>query len=304
MKTAENLEREYEDSVAHRYNRDYHEPPIMRTHSEDFVKYVAGVVRPGDRVLDLGCASASLWEMFEKYFDSSVSVVGVDLSPKMLEQARAKFHAGDFRVGSMLEIPAESGAFDVVIVSSAFHHIHDDVLPLALLEVHRVLDEHGVLVGREPLNVGRLGDRGGWIAGALMALRHLAYRLTHTREYPEPDPGPDHHAYDPEKFLGYLNKNFGVESVEFRNPASLFLARITHPVVVKIARLLDAVIEHKEGQEIHYSASKNYFNAADVQRFVRQAIDDNKIYDMPKFLAYVEEAGRVIEMLISKEEGK
>ena len=297
---SEDAEREFEDRIAHRYNRDYHEPPIMKRHSEAFVRYLARIIQPGDRVLDLGCASASLWGLFDEQLDASISLVGVDLSPKMLQEARLQFPMGDFRIGSMTNIPAGDGEFDVVIVSSAFHHISDQNLPDALLEVHRVLDEHGVLIGREPLCVGRLGDRGGWIAGALMNLRHLAFRLTHTREYPEPDPGPDHHAYDAKEFINLLSTKFSIENIEFRNPASLFLARIHHPVVVEISNLLDELVDHKEGQEIHYVARKNFATAADVAKCVRLALEQNVICEMPRFLAYVEEAARVIERILDE----
>jgi SAM-dependent methyltransferase len=298
FKSNEDLEVINADKMAHRYNRDYHEPPIMKLHSENFVKYVAGVVKPGDRVLDLGCASASLWDLFETYLDDSVALVGVDISSKMVEEAKKNFPKGDFRVGSMMNIPAESGAFDVVIVSSAFHHIPDSALPVALEEISRVMDEHGSLIGREPLMLGRVGDRGGWLAGSLMALRHMVYRLTHTREYPEPDPGPDHHAYDPKIFLELINKQLKIVKVDFKNPVSLFISRVRHPVIAKIAILLDEVVGHKEGQEVCYVATKNFYTSEDVQNCIDKALQENQIKDMTQFLAYLSEANLVISTLL------
>ena len=291
----EEKEREYENAIALRYNRDYHEPPIMQWHSKNFVEFVARHCKPGDRVLDLGCGPASLWPHFKDLLKEPASLVGVDLSDGMVNEARRLFPEGDFRVGSMFEIPADAGEFDVVIVSSAFHHVTDESLPAALKEVHRVLDEHGVLIGREPLRQGRVGDRGGWLAGALMSLRHLAYRLTHTREYPEPDPGPAHHAYTVDEFYSLINGVFTFEEIEFRNPVSLFLARINHPTVETIAKMLDVSVAHKEGQEIHYKAAKNYSSAADVEANVRRALEENHITDIPAFLALVEAAAKRIE---------
>ena len=297
----EQREREYEDEIAHRYNRDYHEPPIMQSHSRSFIECVGKYVQPGDRVLDLGCAAASLWPYFAEKFGTTITLVGVDLSPKMLEEARRSFPTGDFREGSMTNIPVGDGEFDVVVVSSAFHHISDDVLADALLEVNRVLDEHGMLIGREPLASGRLGDRGGWVAGALMHLRHLAYRLTHTREYPEPDPGSDHHAYDAIGFIKLIGKSLTVVDVAFRNPVSSFFARSRHPDIVKLGCLLDDVVKHKEGQEIWYAAYKNYSEAADVIYCVERALQENHIEDIPKFLAYVQVAAAKIESCLKAE---
>jgi ubiquinone/menaquinone biosynthesis C-methylase UbiE len=272
----------------------------MKLHSENFVKYVAAVVKPGDRVLDLGCASASLWGLFKTYLDDSVALVGVDISTKMLEEAKKDFPKGDFRVGSMMNIPAESGAFDIVIVSSAFHHLPDSALPAVLDEISRVMDEHGTLVGREPLIKGRVGDRGGWVAGSLMALRHMVYRLTHTREYPEPDPGPDHHAYDPKMFLELIDKRLKVIRVDFKNPVSLFFSRVQHPVIAKIATLLDEVVGHKEGQEVCYVASKNFYTSSDVKNIIDNALEENNIKNMPQFLAYLSEANIAISHLLDE----
>jgi ubiquinone/menaquinone biosynthesis C-methylase UbiE len=267
----------------------------MQWHSKKFVQYIARHYTPGDRVLDLGCGAASLWGHFGEQLQDTGSLVGVDLSDRMIEESKRLFPTGDFRVGSMFSIPADAGEFDIVIVSSAFHHVTDEGLPDALREIHRVLDEHGKLIGREPLQKGRAGGRGGWLADALMSLRHLAYRLAHAREYPEPDPGPAHHAYDPAAFVKLISSVLTLEEVEFRNPISLFLARIEHPSVAIIAQMLDESVNHKEGQEVHYLASKNYNSATDVARNVRRALDENKISDVPAFLAMVEVAAKRIE---------
>lgn len=300
----EDVERAYEDSLADRYNRDYHEPPIMQWHTQSFADFVTRFHHAGDRVLDLGCGPASLWPYWEAGFKGDGPLVGVDLSPRMIDEARRLHPAGDFRVGSFFDIPADSGSFDMVIVSSAFHHIPDADLPEALSEITRVLDEHGVLVGREPLAVGRIGDRGGWVGGALMGLRHLVYRLTHTREYPEPDPGPAHHAYEAEMFLDMIEQTFNPMQISFKNPISPFLARVRHPVVAQVARLLDESVDHREGQEILYAARKNHIDAKDVSQWVRLALADNKIDDLAKVLALVEAAAKYLEAELAPSQDK
>ena len=304
LSASELRERDLEDQIANRYNRDYHYPPIMAEHSRAFVEFVSRYLSPGDRVLDLGCASASLWPHFRSMLPADISMVGVDLSPGMLEQAKNQFPNGDFREGSFLSIPCVAGEFDAVIVSSALHHINDVLLPGSLGEIHRVLDEHGIPIGREPLITGRLSDRGGWLAGALMHLRHLVYRLTHTREYPEPDLGPDHHAYVAKDFLDIIGKVFTVVQVEFRNPASLFFARANDETVARIAQQLDEVIAHKEGQEIHYVSRKNYSSTEHVIDSVRLALLDNNVSekDLSNFLIQVAAAAQVIQKLIPSSE--
>ena len=302
---SERREKETEDLIAHRYNRDYHESPIMAQHSRAFVEFVSRYVKPKDRVMDLGCASASLWPLFRKLLPSDITLVGVDLSPGMLEQARLQFPDGDFREGSFLSIPSGAGEFDVVIVSSAFHHSADTLLPDSLAEVKRVMDEHGILVGREPLIAERLADRGGWLAGALMHLRHLVYRLTHTREYPEPDMGPDHHAYVALDFLNMVGQLLTVVEVQFRNPASPFLARANDENIARIAQHLDESIGHREGQEIHYAARKNFSSTVQVMESVRLALVDNRLSEneIANFLVQVAAAAQIIESLLPSNEG-
>lgn len=304
FKKAEQTEKEYEQQMAHRYNNDYLEPPIMQEHASAFVKYVSQNVKPGDRVLDLGCASATLWGHFKKLLPDDITLVGVDLSPEMLNQARVQFPEGDFREGSFLDIPSKDAEFDVVIVSSAFHHINDLLLPDSLKEISRVMDEHGILIGREPLLTGRLGDRGGWFSGLLMSLRHLVYRLTHTREYPEPDPGIDHHAYNVLDFLDIINSKstFQVENIEFRNPISLFLARVHNKDVAEIAKYLDYSIEHREGQEIHYIAHKNFVGPTQLLDSVRLTLQENKISDeeLKNLSIRIAAAALVIEKILKK----
>ena len=72
FKKAEQTEKENAQQMAHRYNNDYLEPPIMQEHASAFVKYVSQNVKPGDRVLDLGCASATLWGHFKKLLPDSI----------------------------------------------------------------------------------------------------------------------------------------------------------------------------------------------------------------------------------------
>jgi len=295
---------EYNDAMSRRYDADYHAYPIMKRHTRDFVKYTASYIRPGHRILDLGCASASLWSDFGECLDASVTLVGVDVSPEMLNVAREKHPQSDFRVGSMTEIPADNSEFDVVIVSSAFHHISDAQLPVALNEIHRILSEHGTLVGREPLGVGRLGDRGGSLAGALMSLRHIAYRFTDARDLPEPNPGPDHHAYDAESFLRTIESVFALTDIAFVNPVSHFLSRSKSAIVVEVAMMLDAVARHKEGQEVHYVAQKNFYGVHEHESLIDQALRENEIHDLTEFLAFLDEAGRAMQSLIPATEVK
>lgn len=79
----------------------------------------------GKRVLDLGCGYG--WHCKYAAEHGAASVLGVDLSHKMLEEARAKNAAPaiTYQRGAMEELEFPAGSFDVVLSSLAFHYIRD-----------------------------------------------------------------------------------------------------------------------------------------------------------------------------------
>lgn len=79
---------------------------------------------PQDRVLDVGCGSGQLGVALAPLV---AHVTGIDLTPAMLDQARAlQARAGianvDWKQGDSLNLPVADGAFDLVISRSMFHH--------------------------------------------------------------------------------------------------------------------------------------------------------------------------------------
>ena len=77
----------------------------------------------GKRVLDLGCGYG--WHCIYAVEQGAASVVGVDISGKMLEVAREK-RAGlpiEYRQCAMEDIDFPAGSFDIVLSSLAFHYL-------------------------------------------------------------------------------------------------------------------------------------------------------------------------------------
>jgi SAM-dependent methyltransferase len=79
-------------------------------------------LEPGDRVLDLGCGPGMLAIAFAR---RGMSVLGLDPEDEMLEAARADAASAGvdvtFRQGSSYDLPAETGAFKLVVIGRAFH---------------------------------------------------------------------------------------------------------------------------------------------------------------------------------------
>lgn len=79
----------------------------------------------GRQVLDLGCGYG--WHCKYASDHGAASVLGVELSAKMLEQARRKNSGAGitYRQGDMEELEFPAGSFDIVLSSLAFHYAKD-----------------------------------------------------------------------------------------------------------------------------------------------------------------------------------
>lgn len=103
-------------------------------------------IKPEAIVLDIGCGTGE----FEKLLlqtNPSQSIVGVDLSEKMLDIAREKcqtYDKVDFRVASADFLPFEDNSFDLVVSASAFHYFNQPLAALA--QIKRVLKPDGAVV--------------------------------------------------------------------------------------------------------------------------------------------------------------
>jgi SAM-dependent methyltransferase len=84
------------------------------------------------RVLDVGCGFGDFVEFLEARGISNYSYLGVDISPKLIEEARRRFGRADraFEVLDLLD-DADIGMFDVVVCSGALSFRVTDNLGLA-----------------------------------------------------------------------------------------------------------------------------------------------------------------------------
>ena len=115
---------------------------------------------PGRRLLDVGTGTGNLAQVLLR---RGASVVAVEPSAAMRQQARQKLGETAVLEGQFLDLPVESGAFDAVVSSYAFHHLTDDAKSQGAREMLRVLRPGGRIV---------LGD----IAWANLASRNAMIR--------------------------------------------------------------------------------------------------------------------------------
>jgi ubiquinone/menaquinone biosynthesis C-methylase UbiE len=291
----EQREQQDEDVAAPGYHERYHDSAVARAWDDAFYELVQSEVVEGDRVLDLGCGPASLWEHWAA-LPKLRSLTGVDLSPGMIDEARRRYPEGDFRVARAHELPFPDGSFDVVVVSAVLHHIPPSHLPGALAEIDRVLDEHGKLVGRDPASGHVFGRDPGWFSGAIMSFRHFVYRLTSSREFPEPALGEHHHVPDTDELLVSIGSRFTVTRAETRFPFSNYLQRVRSDAVASFALLLDDRLSDRTGAILHYVAEKNYVDEGELHRVIdlaRREVDP--AMSDAEFLAHLAAAAKELE---------
>ena len=101
-------------------------------------------IHPGQRVVDLACGTGDL------AFGAAAkgaSVVGLDLTPRMIELARVRPEAPasgvSWMVGDMHALPFPAASVDVVTTGYGLRNVPD--LNVALKEIHRVLRPGGLV---------------------------------------------------------------------------------------------------------------------------------------------------------------
>ncbi len=111
---------------------------------EPIRRYVAAVLPRGDeRALDVACGPGLLAKAFAPRVRS---FTGVDLTPAMVEKARAlardaKLPNARFEVADALALPFEPGSFDLALSRLALHHMPDPAA--AVREIARVVRPGG-----------------------------------------------------------------------------------------------------------------------------------------------------------------
>jgi len=105
-------------------------------------------ISAGQRVLDLGCGTATLTILI-KQSRPDAEVVGLDGDVQVLEIGRAKAAKAGVDItldhGMAFQLPYLDGSFDRVVSSLVFHHLSREDKQRAMNEVFRVLRPGGEL---------------------------------------------------------------------------------------------------------------------------------------------------------------
>jgi SAM-dependent methyltransferase len=130
-----------------------HAESVLRSHRwrtvENSAAYLAGDLRPGAAVLDVGCGPGTITVDIAGRVAPG-RVVGLDSSPEVLDRARETAAGLDnvtFSGHDAYALPWSDGAFDVVHAHQVLQHLADPVAALA--EMLRVARPGGVVAARD-----------------------------------------------------------------------------------------------------------------------------------------------------------
>ncbi|HDR4423180.1 TPA: class I SAM-dependent methyltransferase [Bacillus cereus] len=93
-----------------------------------------------ERIIDIGIGTGAFASLVS---ENNESVVGIDVSEKMLETCKGKYPTYHLEVGSFTNTNQEDEAFDIVISSFCFHEVVPSERKEACEEVYRIVRKDG-----------------------------------------------------------------------------------------------------------------------------------------------------------------
>lgn len=139
---------------------DYYQTQAPETFgaAEPRLRHLAGMLRAGQKVLNIGVGSGRFEELVS---GAGVAIHSLDPSARTIEDLQRRFRMeSTAKVGYSNQIPFDGGLFDVVVASEVLEHLPDEALKASIQEIRRVLVPGGAFIGtvpsRDPIDLHRV----------------------------------------------------------------------------------------------------------------------------------------------------
>ncbi|MGZ5003472.1 MAG: class I SAM-dependent methyltransferase [Chthoniobacterales bacterium] len=131
------------DAIAEEYVRNIYDELQHKPLDRELLNRFADAVRDAGLVCDIGTGPGHVARYLH---DRAVQVCGIDLSPKMVAQARRLNPGIDFREGDMFALDVPNETFGGMTAFYAIVNLPRASVVRALRELHRVLKPNGLLL--------------------------------------------------------------------------------------------------------------------------------------------------------------
>ncbi len=183
------------DRVAAEYAGRFVDELIHKPLDRQLLNRFADLVRGQGRVCDLGCGPGQVARYLRM---RGADAFGLDLSPKMVTQARQLNPTLSFEIGNMLALAVEDGAWAGIAAFYSIIHIQREDVPRALQEMARALRP------------------GGWL---LLAIHTGQQKVIHVEEWWGREVSVDFIFFETAEMAGYLQAaGFEIVDIVERDP--------------------------------------------------------------------------------------
>jgi SAM-dependent methyltransferase len=141
------------DSVAEDYASHFFDELSNKPFDRNLLTRFVELTPQQGRVCDLGCGPGHVAGFLAEL---GADVIGVDISPAMVEVARRLNPRLEFEIGDMLHLQFSDGRFAGIAALYSLIHIDRSRLPLALRELSRVLAPGGRLLAAFHVGEGEI----------------------------------------------------------------------------------------------------------------------------------------------------
>ena len=136
IKTARKFDREYFDGPRKYGYGGYHYDGRWKKVAKDFIKYYK--LKPGDKVLDIGCAKEYL---IKEFLDKKIDAYGLDISRYALKNCHPDVKS-KLTYGNAKKLPFKNNSFKLVISINTLHNLIKKDCKIAIKEIMRISKKH------------------------------------------------------------------------------------------------------------------------------------------------------------------